>query len=321
MLYCIFPFGPQSLRWLLLCLLTQVTLISASPKPAGDAVDNGRTLYPKFPQTYPGRVEKGFYLLRLLPVGNEEAQKLNQGISTISRFQDYKDLERWGWRTYAARYPYDSSLVGGGRPEPWFDGDMDVFKDPVFPVIQTENISYRSNNDVPFKKELGLPSPSDGFYQNTMNPTYGAIIFDVNWSPRYSVSIRDTRNVPDLNALSDVIFLQWLHACKVDKVDPKKLKLTYRLKILSMDTDTNEIIEQALRKAKHKMASGWDNRKVFTMDESEGAAILGSTHGAGVAWMLIQHKEILGIKTITEVAVWQAEDDDYFNLRFIIKDV
>ncbi|KAK6226486.1 monosaccharide transporter [Colletotrichum tabaci] len=39
------------------------------------------------------------------------------------------------------------------------------------------------------------------------------------------------------------------------------------------------------------------------MDSDEGLAILGTTHGASTAWMLIQHKQKLGLKTIKEVVL------------------
>ncbi|KAK1977510.1 hypothetical protein LZ30DRAFT_692100 [Colletotrichum cereale] len=323
------PFGPRSLRWPLLWLLAQVILIGASPTPAAKAINNAlidkradhRKLYPQFEQTYLGRVEKGYYFLELLPLGNQEAQEVNRGVSVISPFQDYKALERWGWRPSVSRYPYDSNLVGNTPVVPAFTGNMDdVFKDPVLPVDETANIAYFFDNDMPFKKQRLLPSvePSDGSYKNAMNPKSGAIMFDVNWSPKYKVAENGRGNIPDLNALSDVVFFQWLHACKIDKVDPKKLKVAYQL---SIETEsTIKIIEQALRQANHKLISGWNNKKVFTMEETGGAAILGSLHGGTIAWLLIQHKDILGIKTITEVAVWKNTGRSYYNLRFTMKD-
>ncbi|KAK2016244.1 hypothetical protein LZ32DRAFT_525446 [Colletotrichum eremochloae] len=308
-------------------MLTEVILIGASPNPASKAVDNDllkrqghRTLYQEFPKTYLGRVEKGFYLLWLLPLGSKEAEKLNGGISVSSPFQDYDDFKKWGWSQSASRYPYTSNLFGSASISPFFEGKTDdVFKDPALPVDKRANIGYSSRNDMSFKKYRWLPKPSYGRYENVMNPPYGAIMFDSNWSPRYEVEQRQKGSIPDLNALSDVVFLQWLHACKLDKVDPKKLRVAYRFTIVT--PSTIEIIEQALRQANDKLVPGWQNRKVFTMKETGGAAILGSQHGAAIAWLLIQHKEILGVKTVTEVAVWKREGNPHYSLRFTIKDV
>ncbi|KAK2001139.1 hypothetical protein LX36DRAFT_570788 [Colletotrichum falcatum] len=320
-------FGPRSLRWLLVWLLTQAILIGASPTPPAEAVDHSlvkradhKKLYPEFAQTYLGRVEKGFYFMELLPLGNKQAQEQNRDVSVISPFQDYKALERWGWRPSVSRYPYNSNLVGSTPVKPVFTGKMDdVFNDRALPVDERANIAYLFDNDMSFKQQSWLPRPSYGSYKNVMNPKYGAIMFDINWSPQYKVAKNRRGNVPDLSALSDVIFFQWLHACKIDKVDPKSLRVAYRFTIVT--ESTIQIIDQALRQAKHTLAPGWTNRKVFSTRDSGGAAILGSTHGAGIAWLLIQHKDTLGIKTITEVAVWKNMGSSYYSLRFTIKDV
>ncbi|KAK1960832.1 hypothetical protein LY78DRAFT_723808 [Colletotrichum sublineola] len=304
MLNNIFSSGPRNLRWLWLWLwlLTEVILIGASPNPAAKAVDNDllkrqghRTLYQEFPKTYLSRVEKGFYLLWLLPLGSKEAEGLNGGISVSSPFQDYDDFKKWGWSQSASRYPYTSNLFGSASISPFFEGKIDdVFKDPALPIDKRANIGYSSRNDMSFKKYRWLPkvAPSYGRYENVMNPPYGAIMFDSNWSPRYEVEQRQKGSIPDLNALSDVVFLQWLHACKLDKVDPKKLRVAYRFTIVT--PSTIEIIEQALRQANDKLVPGWQNRK---------------------------HKEILGVKTVTEVAVWKREGNPHYSLRFTIKDV
>ncbi|KAK2035172.1 hypothetical protein LX32DRAFT_712909 [Colletotrichum zoysiae] len=326
MLNNISPFRPRSLCWLL--LLTQVILIGAYATPAAKAVvdhdilkrQGHRTLYRKFPETYLGRVEKGRYLLGFLSQGSEEAQKHNGGVSVSSPYQDYSDLERWGWSQSASRYPFDSNLFGDAPIEPNFYGNWAVFKDPVLPVVKTDNIAFSSLNDMPFQESRGGPlvEPSNAIYENIINPTYGAIIYDSNWSPQHMVTDRNKGNIPHLNALSDIVFFQWLQACQLDKVDPKKLKVAYRLTIITRSTwDT---IDLALKNANHELAPGWENRKVFTMKEDEGAAILGTSHGAGIAWLLIQHKHALGTKTIAEVAVWKDVGSPFYCLRFTIKD-
>ncbi|KAK2042892.1 hypothetical protein LZ31DRAFT_622837 [Colletotrichum somersetense] len=302
------PSRPWSLCWLL--LLTQVITIGAYVTPAANAVvdhdilkrQGHRTLYPSFPETYLGRVEKGRYLLGFLSLGNEEAQKRNGGLSVSSPYQDYSDLERWGWSQSASKYPFNSNLLGSDPIGHNSFDNWDVFKDPALPVVKTENIMFSSENDIPFQESLWDPpvEPSYGNYANIINPPYGAILFDSNWSPQYRVNERHKGNVPQLSALSDVVFLQWLQACKLDNVDPKNLKVAYRLTIIT--SSTWDTIDLALNNANHELLPGWENRKVFTMKESEGAAILGTSHGAGIAWLLIQHKHVLGIKTITEVA-------------------
>lgn len=66
------------------------------------------------------------------------------------------------------------------------------------------------------------------------------------------------------------------------------------------------------------------------MYQNEGLAILGTVHGAGVAFLLNQHKATRGRKRIAEVAVWSSNGpfpfdadckDNWLNLRFKIVDV
>ncbi|WQF77168.1 hypothetical protein CDEST_02182 [Colletotrichum destructivum] len=105
------------------------------------------------------------------------------------------------------------------------------------------------------------------------------------------------------------------------------LKVIFRAHITY--EQTLNIIVQALRKGGHQRIPGWDERVTFPMDSDEGLAILGTTHGASTAWMLIQHKQKLGLKTIKEVVVWESNggfslDQDVkvtkINLRFTVVD-
>lgn len=44
------------------------------------------------------------------------------------------------------------------------------------------------------------------------------------------------------------------------------------------------------------------------MQEAAGQAILGTSNGAGCAYLVAQHKAQLGVKTITEVTLWAEEE-------------
>lgn len=159
------------------------------------------------------------------------------------------------------------------------------------------------------------------------NPPSGAFIFDNNYSPRYEVTKNGKGDVPDLDTLSDIAYFQWLSACQYKNKSPTTLKVVFRAGVSYKPTF--DIAIQALKDEKFDQVPGWDKRAVFKMDSRPGRALLGSTHGAGIAWMLIQHKEKLGIKTITEVTVWGSKGGFGFkekphtvrlNLRFVIKD-
>lgn len=134
--------------------------------------------------------------------------------------------------------------------------------------------------------------------------------------------------MPALEKLSDVAFFQWVAACDEKGVSPGNIKYAFRAHITLQSTF--DIVTQALQRAGHQQVPDWDNRVKFTMDQDPGLGILGSVHGSGVAFFLLQHKAKLGLKKITEVTVWsstgafdfQADpEDNWLNLRFKIENV
>ena len=55
------------------------------------------------------------------------------------------------------------------------------------------------------------------------------------------------------------------------------------------------------------------------MDSDEGRALWGSPNGEGIGWLLAQHKEQFGIKTVTSVTVFLDEAQfPAYNLAFKI---
>ncbi|KAK1973175.1 hypothetical protein LZ30DRAFT_765268 [Colletotrichum cereale] len=295
----------------------------------------GRVQSPEFSKDYNGRIEKGMFLLKLLSLGNREAQKLNNDVSIVSRFQNYKALQRWGWTADITWFPFHQNMNGDEGDKPSFGSSLDeAFEDLAFPVSKRQMGVYYFKQDKPFKKS-GLKSvlsqrlsPSRGIYINVVNPEAGAFIFNDNFSPSSMVERNHKGNVPDLNALSDIAFLQWENACQYKNIDIKSLKVVFRSNVIT--SSSRSVIMEALRKSGFEQVPGWSNRAVIPMDTQAGAAIIGSTHGSGVAWMLLQHKQKLGMKTITEVVVWESDGDysfltqkssRYLNLRFTIKDI
>ncbi|WQF85826.1 hypothetical protein CDEST_10840 [Colletotrichum destructivum] len=331
-------FKPWNSRFLLLSLLLQVLLVGASPTTATKAADEAlakraRAKYPTFSNDYDGRVKKGEYLMTLLPVGNAEAAERNGGASIISPFQDPESLVTWGWTPYITWYPYETNLDGDTERLPGFPGYGqlldEAFADPEYRVDEEHTGVYHFVQDKTFRKWwwLRVGQPSEGSYKNVANPPSGAFIFDVNYSPRYEVAKNGKGDVPDLDTLSDIAYFQWLSACEYKRISPKTLKVVFRAGISYKPTF--DIAMRALKDENYDRVPGWDKRAVFKMDSRPGHALLGSTHGAGTAWMLIQHKENLGIKTITEVTVWGSNGGFDFkaspntvrlNLRFVIND-
>ncbi|TQN67540.1 hypothetical protein CSHISOI_07912 [Colletotrichum shisoi] len=308
----IHPFGSGSFRsFFLLLFLLRAALISASPTPSDTLTRRAKIETPEFGQDYNGRVEKGQYLRDLFPLSNEEAAKKNKGVSLASPFQDPAAVVRNGWSKHVFWYPFDQK---NALPPSFGDVLDKAFEDKDLPVNKTESAVYAYWHNKDFVKDDELRRPTRAIYSNVVVPASGAFIFDTNKSP--------TSKKSDLK--------KGLDACETKKLDPKGLKVVFRSHVTHKGT--YEIVLRALKDAKFGHVPRWDKKAVFSMDSREGQAILGTVHGSGAAWMLIQHKEALGLKKITEVAVFgHGSGFDFngdsttkhanLNLRFTIKDV
>lgn len=100
---------------------------------------------------------------------------------------------------------------------------------------------------------------------------------------------------PRLKFWSDVAYLQWArHA-----TDPSDLR--YVLRISIMNTKTKAVVQHIVKDA----PVNGDESYTFRTDDHRDhvAALLGTPNGAGVAWLLVQHKRQLGHRTVDEVTL------------------
>ncbi|KZL85755.1 wd domain-containing protein [Colletotrichum incanum] len=324
-------FCPKGFYLLFLILLRIVKFTSAYPVISeGDVLVNQpldkriKTSFPSFPDDYNGRIQRGKWLKELFPLNNEQAQEYNGGASIVSPFKYPDDMFDWGWTQEYLRWPFNPA-----NEWPQFKDTLDeAFADPAFPVDKEKGIAYHATHERNFEfPDLRIGNPTDAHYTNVVNPSSGAFIFDSNFSPTYAQSINKQGDVPDLDTLSDFAYFQWWLGCETTNTLMTNLKLIFRSHIIL--PKTFDIVIQALRAEGHQGVPGWNERITFQMDSDPGLAILGTTHGASTAWMLLQHKYMLGIKAIKEVTVWGGDGgfsfdtpvkDTKLNLRFVVVD-
>ena len=129
---------------------------------------------------------------------------------------------------------------------------------------------------------------------------------------------------------SDAAFLQWVQVCGEASVDVSNLNYIFRATITNVETQS--IVLAALSSQDVSDVPKWANRITYTETDNPNQfyAILGSKNGAGCAYLLIQHKEKLGVKRITSVTLWTSGilfpigmDTDYLKLQmyFTVEDV
>lgn len=89
----------------------------------------------------------------------------------------------------------------------------------------------------------------------------------------------------------------------------KKIKYIIRAKIANETTLKfifQAILNKHARDGSGKTIGTWDNRITITIkkDPDELYGILGSPNGAGAAYLLVNHKERLGLKIVNQVDIF-----------------
>jgi hypothetical protein len=116
-------------------------------------------------------------------------------------------------------------------------------------------------------------------------------------------------SIPPLHHWSDIAYLQWLAASGSSPsmtVAPAPIRYILRLSIHHPPTYSS--LNKIAAKQSSKTYDVWPGA-TFDIAGEEGKAILGTPHGAGVAWMLIQRKKVLGKLRIEKVTMFYVEND------------
>lgn len=145
-----------------------------------------------------------------------------------------------------------------------------------------------------------------GIYENIYNPTQGAIIATQNFGPRFQDS-SPTADIPALEKWSDVVWLDWQNTCSTANVNPNTIEYFFRWHITN-DSGTQDIINQALGGKDNLHA--WPGTKIMT-STTNGQALLGSAHGYGIVYFLMQHQAALGMKTVDYITAFQTTTGEY----------
>lgn len=111
---------------------------------------------------------------------------------------------------------------------------------------------------------------------------------------------------------SDVAFALWTSIISKSRGDVKDIRYIGRAWICN--EFTLSIIHSALQRARKKPAA------VFGPRDEAFLALLGTANGAGGAYLLMQHKEVLGLKTFSRIVAGVDHGDNPF-LVFEIVDI
>jgi hypothetical protein len=220
-----------------------------------------------------------------------------------SIWKDPKALEDYGWVETDSEYKWEYNAP---------DNDIGpALKDLGVSTDAFDNIEIGYWHQKESKHDGHTYPATSGFYQNVFNAKDGVIIADSNFGPDYEKKFGNNAETVPLKQYSDVVFLAWQkHAG--DRV--RNLKYVFRHKIVN--SATQGVLTAVLENRKEKLKV-WPGTKI-SMIESDARAILGTSNGHGVAYMLAQHKEQLGVKVVDSVTIF--ESDHLMSLCFWIVD-
>ena len=249
----------------------------------------GAAVGPRAPLTFDDAVTQGEWYLCLLYAP----------LNTVfqSTHTDWDDLEANGW-TLIGNYAY--------TPYAPINAMVNIFKALDLPTAQSSyrRMSIYQDEEVEIHKRVY--QPTDSHYQNYFNvgPKEAAIVASENYSPAYCGAKRNPsitgKDLVPLKQWSDVVFLKYQHLMEeyAEEGAMKRLKYVFRIHI-THDT-TRAVIDKVLGGDQLAVWPG----KYFDMSTREGKALLGTPHGFGPSWLLVQHKEQLGRKVVVGVTVF-----------------
>lgn len=228
--------------------------------------------------------------------GKQFLDLLNCGGGPQSTWTNFAALAQWG---------YD---VTTNQPPPIIEGsDLNALNYlELSPLPQLTAISQfhesDSNNDG--RQYRATNSDYTNFYSSEI------IIAMNNWGPSSTDFVGPP---PRLRQLSDMWFLAYSNLMTAQNKPLDGLKGVWRHHIVN--EETRALIFKALKTRDGDQAK-WPAVD-FQPDSDDFAALLASPNGRGVAWLLINHKQ-LGRKTFDHVRVWY---DGGWMMLFVFKDI
>ncbi|KAI4686866.1 uncharacterized protein J4E84_005237 [Alternaria hordeiaustralica] len=169
-----------------------------------------------------------------------------------------------------------------------------------------------------------IVSVSEVRFMSEINFEAGILVANYSYSPTYkakALKSLSTALFPSLKHWSDIAFHQWVH-CQLDQEEERDLKFIMRENISNEDTLAiiNNILDAPPRQSQAYTRSGL----YLDMNSDHAIALLGTAHGAGVAWLLAQHRDQLGRKVIAGIRIFYSDEppegDRALNLLFYLRD-
>lgn len=118
---------------------------------------------------------------------------------------------------------------------------------------------------------------------------------------------------PPLSHLSDMAFLDYMRACETHQADVENLRHIFISVVTArqLQSVVKEIFEQRRRPIQNfDELPRWAERVCLSPNIHLGQAIMGTVQLQGIVWMLLQHRQQLGWKTVRQVCIFKDTDEN-----------
>ena len=203
------------------------------------------------------------------------------------------------------------------------DGTPDEYDD-VFDALKIPkwgaNIDRSADQNVPFHNcKHSHNDPTDGEYYALLNPKGKTITSVSNFSPMYRLKQKLgshlpadwTERLPDVYRWSDVIWILWKDVAKEKAGD---LKYIFKHNVIT--EQTRFIMEQTVGAPRDGLVAPWPGHE-FRLGSNYFVALLGTLHGRGIVYLLIQHATGLAGKDLESITIFTDSYEGY-NLLFTL---
>ncbi|KAL8768244.1 MAG: hypothetical protein Q9209_005474 [Squamulea sp. 1 TL-2023] len=158
-----------------------------------------------------------------------------------------------------------------------------------------------------FADRPGFQPPTGGYYHNRIITAGHAIIAVKNYSSKFKAL---DRPFPQLNRWSDVVWLSWL-----TETGSAARNLKYIIRSNIVTRSTRDVLEYIRGARQDDMQLPWPGVTYDPQTTREGKALLATSHGQGIAYLVGDHSDVLERKmpvarvfTVSSEEIYEDED-------------
>ncbi|KAM3422553.1 hypothetical protein BST61_g49 [Cercospora zeina] len=239
-------------------------------------------------------VKKGHYLACMMraPVAGVAA----------SIYQSIEDMIKYGWRASFIDRPDDVAFIKEL-------GLTKAFTDLRIPSEGWTQISTGNHVNVfdPNDNSKIIHPASYATYSTEVNLAAGAIVATQSYGPGYmaqfyGVKLQPGQSFTPLQHVSDLLFLSWKKLIN-DRKGGSLKNLEHMFRWNSHNEDVKALLKIVAGGKDIKQIGEWPGVS-YPIHELQALATLSAGNAQGVAWLLGQHKEAMGRKTVAQVNIF-----------------